>query len=105
MSPPFSEPLAQRPDRNIKRRSDGTQDCDERGEATLNEAAEQLSVSPSTIRRMINAGTLPASQLFKGAPWIIRHADLSHERVRREADRRRERRPVSTDRLQTSFDL
>ena len=78
---------------------------DERGEATLNEAAEQLSVSPSTIRRMINAGTLPASQLCKGAPWIIRHADLSHERVRREADRRRERRPVSTDRLQTSFDL
>jgi excisionase family DNA binding protein len=78
---------------------------DERGEATLNEAAEQLSVSPSTIRRMINAGILPASQLCKGAPWIIRHADLSHERVRQEADRRRERRPVSTDRLQTSFDL
>ena len=35
----------------------------ERGEATLHEAAELLSVSPSTILRMLNAGTLPANQL------------------------------------------
>jgi excisionase family DNA binding protein len=77
----------------------------ERGEATLNEAAELLSVSPSTIRRMLNAGILPANQLCKGAPWIIRHADLQHEDVRREAQRRRSRRPASDNRLQIGLDL
>jgi len=77
----------------------------ERGEATLDEAAALLSISPSTIRRMIKIGILPACQLCKGAPWIIRYADLSGESVRREADRRRQRRPAPTDQLQTSFDL
>jgi excisionase family DNA binding protein len=77
----------------------------ERGEITLNEAAQLLSISQTTIRRMINANILPASQLCKGAPWIIRQTDLNSERVRREAVRRRERRPVSADELQTTFDL
>ena len=77
----------------------------ERGEATLHEAAELLSVSPSTILRMLNAGTLPANQLFKGAPWIIRHADLQREDVRREAQRRRSRRPASDNHLQIDLDL
>lgn len=48
----------------------------ERGEATLDEAAAVLQVSPSTIRRMINRGTLAANQLCTGAPWIIRLLDL-----------------------------
>ena len=77
----------------------------ERGEATLHEAAELLSVSPSTILRMLNAGTLPANQLCKGAPWIIRHADLQREDVRREAQRRRSRRPASDNHLQIDLDL
>jgi excisionase family DNA binding protein len=77
----------------------------ERGEATLDEAAAFLSVSSSTIRRMINSGMLPALQLCKGAPWIIRHADLSGEPVRKEADRRRERRPLSADQGQTNLDF
>ena len=42
------------------------------GETTLNEAAEALAVSPSTIRRMINTGLLPAEQLCKGAPWVVK---------------------------------
>jgi excisionase family DNA binding protein len=77
----------------------------ERGEATLHEAAELLSVSPSTIRRMLNAGILPANQLCKGAPWIIRHADLQREDVRREAQRRRSRRPAPDNHLQIGLDL
>ena len=77
----------------------------ERGEITLNEAAQLLSISPTTIRRMINANILPASQVCKGAPWIIRQTDLNSERVRREAVRRRDRRPASAGELQTTFDL
>ena len=77
----------------------------ERGEVTLLEAAEALAVSTSTVRRMIDAGMLPASQLCKGAPWIIRHSDLERDDVRREALLRRTRRPASCDPLQKTLDL
>jgi excisionase family DNA binding protein len=77
----------------------------ERGEVTLHEAAELLSVSRSTILRMLNAGILPANQLCKGAPWIISHADLQREDVRREAQRRRLHRPASDNHLQIDLDL
>ena len=77
----------------------------ERGEATLNEAAALLTVSPSTIRRMLNVGILPATQLCKGAPWIIRQADLQRDDVRREAQRRRSRRPGSVGPEQEQLDL
>jgi excisionase family DNA binding protein len=77
----------------------------ERGEATLLEAAEALMVSTSTVLRMIRAGTLPANQLCKGAPWIIRLSDLHNDSVRREAMARRTRNPVSRDPLQQTLDL
>jgi hypothetical protein len=57
------------------------------------------------MRRMLNAGILPANQLCKGAPWIIRHADLQREDVRREAQRRRARRRASDNHLQIGLDL
>jgi excisionase family DNA binding protein len=77
----------------------------ERGEVTLLEAAEALAVSTSTVRRMIDAGMLPANQLCKGAPWIIRHSDLQRDDVRREAQSRRTRRPASYDPLQKTLNL
>jgi excisionase family DNA binding protein len=77
----------------------------ERGEVTLLEAAESLAVSTSTVRRMIDAGMLPANQLCKGAPWIIRHSDLQRDDVCREALSRRTRRPPSYDPLQKTLDL
>jgi excisionase family DNA binding protein len=77
----------------------------ERGEATLRQAAEALAVSTSTVLRMIRAGTLPANQLCKGAPWIIRHSDLQRDDVRREAVARRVRHPLSCDLLQQTLDL
>lgn len=77
----------------------------ERGEATLLEAAEALAVSTSTVLRMIRAGALPASQLCKGAPWIIHHSDLQRDDVRQEATARRIRHPVSCDPLQQTLDL
>jgi len=80
----------------------------ERGEITLEEAAEQLSVSPSTIRRMITTGCLAAHQLCKGAPWIIKQNELDREDIRVDADLRRRRRykvPPSENLQQNAFDL
>jgi excisionase family DNA binding protein len=65
----------------------------ERGEVTLEEAAAELAVSASTIRRLIACGVLPAHQPCRGAAWIIQKGDLSQNDVRRAADARRSRRP------------
>jgi excisionase family DNA binding protein len=77
----------------------------ERGEVTLDEVAAALSVSPSTVRRLIKDGQLPASQLCKGAPWIIKAADLEHPDVKRAATARRLRRPPSGNPLQKELEL
>jgi len=69
----------------------------ERGEVTLDEAAVALNISAATVRRIINEGLLPASQLCKGAPWVIRTDDLAGADIRRAADARRTRRPASRD--------
>ena len=63
----------------------------ERGEATLDEAAEALSISPATVRRLIAQGALPARQYCKGAPYVILATDLRRPVVVREADARRKR--------------
>jgi excisionase family DNA binding protein len=77
----------------------------ERGEVTIEEAAAALSVSPSTILRMIKDGVLSAQHLCKGAPWIIRADDLNGEGVRAEAAARRSRRPSSRDPRQKTLDF
>jgi excisionase family DNA binding protein len=69
----------------------------ERGEVTLGEAAARLEVSEATVRRLIKDKVLPADQLCKGAPWVIRASDVDHETVRHAADARRQRRPPSDD--------
>jgi len=69
----------------------------ERGEATLEEAARSLQVSEATVRRLIAEKILPARQVCKGAPWVIRAADLDQEDTRRSAEDRRARRPPSGD--------
>ncbi|KEC69622.1 hypothetical protein RLPCCGM1_p1814 [Rhizobium leguminosarum bv. phaseoli CCGM1] len=48
----------------------------ERGERTLDEAADILKVSRATAYRMVSSGVLPARQLCTGAPWIIQLSDL-----------------------------
>jgi DNA invertase Pin-like site-specific DNA recombinase len=77
----------------------------ERGEKTLEEAAEILQVSEATVRRLINTAVLPARQLCKGAPWVIRTADLETKTIRKAADDRRLRRPPSQDGRQNSMSL
>jgi excisionase family DNA binding protein len=48
----------------------------ERGELTLEEAAERLSVSKMTVLRLIGSGAITARQVCKGAPWAIPAAQL-----------------------------
>ncbi len=76
-----------------------------RGEVTLDEAATTLSVSPSTVRRLINDGQLSANQLCKGAPWIIHAADLDRTDVKSAATARRLRRPPSGNPMQKTLEF
>jgi DNA invertase Pin-like site-specific DNA recombinase len=77
----------------------------ERGEVTLAEAAAHLKVSEATVRRLINEQILPADQLCKGAPWVIRADDLALDSVRDAADARRLRHRPSVDPRQNTLVL
>jgi len=48
----------------------------ERGDVTLEAAAESLGVSKMTVLRMIQRGEIKGRQPCKGAPWIIKADDL-----------------------------
>jgi excisionase family DNA binding protein len=49
---------------------------EDRGELTLEQAAQKLQSSTMTVLRMISAGTLAARQVCKGAPWVIKRSEL-----------------------------
>jgi len=53
---------------------------------TIEKAAAMLGVSPSTVRRMIQAGIIEARQPVPYAPWAIDAEILSNERVKRAVD-------------------
>jgi excisionase family DNA binding protein len=74
----------------------------ERGELTLDETAAVLKVSAMTVLRMIRNSVLPARQLCKGAPWVIKAADLDNDAVKAEANGRR-RRPLTQNPDQQGF--
>jgi excisionase family DNA binding protein len=71
-----------------------------RGELTLDEAAELLGVYPESVRRLIAGKQLPAQQPCKGAPWIIKRAD-----VEKLAAERTKTGPHTKDRDQLSLKL
>jgi hypothetical protein len=43
------------------------------------------------VLRLIRAGTLPAQQLCKGAPWVIKRADVEKPEVAGAATAKRKR--------------
>jgi len=51
-----------------------------RGELTIEETANRLGVSYSTVQRLIKGRQLPARQICAGAPWIIRSEDAGRFR-------------------------
>jgi excisionase family DNA binding protein len=76
----------------------------ERGELTLEEAASALEVSKMSVLRMIRAGVLPAQQLCKGAPWVIRRAELESACFRHAA-KLGTKNPVTEDASQRSLEF
>ena len=54
----------------------------ERGEITLEAAAQIMDVSVMTALRMIRRGIIKGRQLCKGAPWVIKAADVGADRSR-----------------------
>jgi len=51
---------------------------------TIDEAAQELGVSHTVIRRLIKEKTLPASQVVDSTPWIINRQDLALPAVQAE---------------------
>jgi excisionase family DNA binding protein len=49
----------------------------ERGDVTLEAAAESLGVAKMTVLRMIRRGEIKGRQPCKGAPWVIKADDLA----------------------------
>ena len=47
---------------------------------TVEQAATELGVSHTVIRRLIREGTLPASQVVESTPWIIARESLTLDR-------------------------
>ncbi len=66
-----------------------------RGDLTIEEVAEKLGVSYSTVRRMIKRGHLPGHQVCPGAPWIIRSEDVDGYRAAGSHGKHRRKAPSS----------
>jgi len=49
----------------------------ERGEITLDEAAERIGVCKMTALRMLRRGDLKGEQVCEGAPWVIKAEDVA----------------------------
>jgi excisionase family DNA binding protein len=54
---------------------------------TLEQAAERLGISPTSVRRMIEQKKLPATQVVVGAPWQIPITALDLEVIRETANK------------------
>jgi hypothetical protein len=49
---------------------------------TLAEAAAELKVHPNRVRKLIERGVLPARQVVRHAPWLIKPQDLERAEIR-----------------------
>lgn len=64
----------------------------ERGEITLEAAAQIMDVSIMTAHRMVRLGIIKGRQHCRGAPWVIMASDMAAYR-----DQNTARRPLSSD--------
>ena len=72
----------------------------ERGEITLEAAANIVGVCTMTALRMLRRGDIKGRQVCPGAPWVIKAADLAGF-----ADRKRSKPPLTPNRAQQPFDF
>jgi DNA invertase Pin-like site-specific DNA recombinase len=70
----------------------------ERGEITLEAAAQIMDVSVMTALRMIKRGVINGRQLCKGAPWVIKAGDLAAYQAQKTSQR-----PLTADPAQQIF--
>jgi DNA invertase Pin-like site-specific DNA recombinase len=72
---------------------------------TLEETAKTLQLSDRAVKRMIDDGTLPATQVVQYAPWVIERNDLDRKEVRQAVAsiRQGRRRRPSADPQQANF--
>ena len=57
------------------------------GWVTQEQAAEELKVSNTVIKRLIREGVLPATQVVACAPWVIKREDLDLSAVQAREER------------------
>jgi len=74
-----------------------------RGDLTFEETTEFLNMSKSMLWRLIQDKVLPARQACKGAPWIIRKADLESDSVRTNIQKRLQPAPFSDNSQQVNL--
>lgn len=72
----------------------------ERGEITLEAAAQIMNVSVMTALRMIKRGVIKGRQLCKGAPWVIKAEDFAAYQAQKAL-----RRPPTADAAQQLFEF
>ena len=72
----------------------------ERGEITLDAAAQMISVHKMAALRMIRRGELKGRQACKGAPWVIKAEDVTTF-----AAQKQPRGPVTPNPMQQTFDF
>jgi integrase len=72
----------------------------ERGEITLDAAAEIIGVCKMTALRMLRRGDLKGRQVCVGAPWVIKVVDVSAF-----ATRKRSSSPVTPNPAQQTFEF
>jgi excisionase family DNA binding protein len=77
----------------------------DRGEVTLEEAAQLLGVDKMRVRRLITEGVIAASHLCHAAPWIIRRDALDTPRVNQAIRAGKRRSPVTVNPDQQSLDI
>src|SRR5260221_304848 len=70
----------------------------ERGEITLEAAAQIMEVSVMTALRMVRHGIIKGRQLCRGAPWVIKAEDMAAYR-----EQNASRRPLTSDSNQHSL--
>jgi hypothetical protein len=70
----------------------------ERGEITLEAAAQIMDVSVMTALRMIKRGVIKGRQLCKGAPWAFKAEDVAAYRAQNASQR-----PPTADPAQQTF--
>jgi len=72
----------------------------ERGEITLEEAAKIVGVCNMTALRMLRRGDIKGRQVYPGAPWVIKTAELTGF-----TDRKRSDPPLTPNPDQQAFDF